>query len=544
MTTTSNLEPKIFFCPLCKEIPSISFIIKNSELLSSVSCKCGSQSIPLSSLDKYLTSEHFNECSFCKMKKQTSLCNQCNTYYCSSCSLSHILSSNNCSNSNTQFKCLKHNNSYEYYCFDCKEDICTECKSENHYTHNVVIYSEILSINTLCKKTKELIDTYNEQNKKKSETKELIIKRLKEYIFTLEKMYEQNKKENEELFKYVMQLINSYNSCHDCLNYKIISNVKNNKFINKVNFEPYYYTDLFKNRENIFSYFYRNYFIKISSKCKKYSSLSTKKEIKAHSKKINCIIELNDGRIASCSDDCSIKIYSSADFSVEQTIKDSYQIRFIAQLSNGLLVSSSDTYISLWNIHPSYTSPILTFTPFPLDKIIQMLKLSNGTIALASNNRKISIWNLTEAKDNQVMEIKLSNNKDIMKIIEIKNNRILIGQNGMLSSFDYINNSIKEITTITVSENYSMANYNDNCIVIINKFSGFSSNDIALIFNIDTFQVVNQLNVDNFDFIYNNIYYYYCKMLFNPHILQETALVLKCGYFLEKHDNSIEVKFD
>ena len=141
---------------------------------------------------------------------------------------------------------------------------------------------------------------------------------------------------------------------------------------------------------------------------------------------------LGVGRIASCSDDCSIKIYSSSDFSVEQQLKDS-PILFIAQLSNGLLVSSSDTHISIWNIHPSYTNPILKFRPFVLDKIFQMLKLSNGTIALASDDREISIWNLTEVQDNQVMDLKLSNGKNIVRIIEIKNNKIVIGQKGMLS---------------------------------------------------------------------------------------------------------------
>ena len=67
-----------------------------------------------------------------------------------------------------------------------------------------------------------------------------------------------------------------------------------------------------------------------------------------------------------------------------------------------------------------------------------MLKLSNGTIALASDDREISIWNLTEVQDNQVMDLKLSNGKNIVRIIEIKNNKIAIGQKGMLSSFDYI----------------------------------------------------------------------------------------------------------
>ena len=71
-------------------------------------------------------------------------------------------------------------------------------------------------------------------------------------------------------------------------------------------------------------------------------------------------------------------------------------------------------------------------------QIIQMLKLSNGTIALASDDREISIWNLTEVQDNQVMDLKLSNGKNIVRIIEIKNNKIVIGQKGMLSSFDYI----------------------------------------------------------------------------------------------------------
>ena len=108
--------------------------------------------------------------------------------------------------------------------------------------------------------------------------------------------------------------------------------------------------------------------------------------------------------------------------------------RYLLELLGTLLILE----LVIRNIHPSYTNPILKFRPFVLDKIFQMLKLSNGTIALASDDREISIWNLTEVQDNQVMDLKLSNGKNIVRIIEIKNNKIVIGQKGMLSSFDYI----------------------------------------------------------------------------------------------------------
>ena len=100
----------------------------------------------------------------------------------------------------------------------------------------------------------------------------------------------------------------------------------------------------------------------------------------------------------------------------------------------------------------------------------------------------------------------------------------------------YIHNSVMEITNITLSENYSMANYNNKSIVIIKQYGGISyfnnDNNIALIFNVDTFQIVNHLKVNNLDFIYNSIYYYYYSYLsFNPPFLQEKALILKSGNF-------------
>ena len=115
----------------------------------------------------------------------------------------------------------------------------------------------------------------------------------------------------------------------------------------------------------------------------KIQNLINIKELKAHNNWVYCLLLLKDGRFASCSGDCSIKIFSHINYEIELNIKEhKNKIKYITQLKNENLISCSD------------------------DKTIKIFKI--------------------EKKNYKIIQILLGHKSNIFKVIEIINKKILI----------------------------------------------------------------------------------------------------------------------
>lgn len=124
-------------------------------------------------------------------------------------------------------------------------------------------------------------------------------------------------------------------------------------------------------------------------------SLSTFKEVQKikDSTNIYTLYLLKDGKIASCSDDKTIKIYNPANkFKNEMTIKGhSKAVYYVSQLDNGNLIScSADLTIKIWEIGKSYKC-IYTIEKAHTKDINEIIPLPNSIMASCSDDMTINI---------------------------------------------------------------------------------------------------------------------------------------------------------
>ncbi len=130
----------------------------------------------------------------------------------------------------------------------------------------------------------------------------------------------------------------------------------------------------------------RDTFIKLWNVDQNYSLAQ---DLIGHTDAIRLIIELNNCKIVSCSDDKTIRIWVSKDNSTyhcEKVLKTDSIVYSIAQMQNGNLASASKNEIKLWNleIYECY----LTISEHT-DIIFTIIKLSNGMIATGGRDKTV-----------------------------------------------------------------------------------------------------------------------------------------------------------
>ena len=162
---------------------------------------------------------------------------------------------------------------------------------------------------------------------------------------------------------------------------------------------------------------------------------------------------LKDGRLASCSGDKTIKVFSLENFSLEIIIggnKDS--IVYITVLTNGYLASSSDRpIIKIWEINRKHYQCIKTLRGH-YGSITKVIQISRERIASCSIDTTIRIWSSKFPYEcNKIIET-----KEWMKsIIELKNQKFLVSANGSSVFFWNSLNFLKEKTLKNISSTTS-----------------------------------------------------------------------------------------
>ena len=159
-----------------------------------------------------------------------------------------------------------------------------------------------------------------------------------------------------------------------------------------------------------------------------------------HSNTITSIIELQDKRIALCSYDKSITVYSinyeekkwTQDIKLVNAHEDN--IFDICEISINTLASvSPDKKIKIWKINKNNLELLSTLTQHT-DKVHKVITLNNEQFATCSNDKTIKIWSNISPFD----EVKtLTHGGNVTNMIKLKTKEIILSSNWTTQSIDF-----------------------------------------------------------------------------------------------------------
>jgi BTB/POZ domain/WD domain, G-beta repeat len=125
--------------------------------------------------------------------------------------------------------------------------------------------------------------------------------------------------------------------------------------------------------------------------------------IYGHQNDVNCIIQLLDGRICSCSEDGEIKLWSKDNGVCELTIDFGFFVRCITQLKNGQLCSGDNAgAILLWNITTGACEKDLCEHDGGVNRII--LNHNDSKLYSCSGDTFIKVWNTSNGVCDRTLE--------------------------------------------------------------------------------------------------------------------------------------------
>lgn len=231
-----------------------------------------------------------------------------------------------------------------------------------------------------------------------------------------------------------------------------------------------------------------------------------------HSDIVNTLIVLKDGRLASCSNDKTIKVYNQITYHCDITIKGhKYAIYYITQLFNTKLVScSADKSIKIWVIFEFSYQCEYTIDNAHDNVIMKVIQLSNNKIASCSYDGTIKAWNsnspynhiitLTEKKNSLISSIIQLNGKEILisgsneiriwnlliyqcetkiknvsctspnSLIEVKNKNIIVGGKGLFVILNMKYEIVKMIENYGIGEINSIVKLKDGDFLLGNEY--------------------------------------------------------------------------
>lgn len=159
------------------------------------------------------------------------------------------------------------------------------------------------------------------------------------------------------------------------------------------------------------------------------SNITIIRTLSTHKKAVNCLLKLIDERIASGSDDATIKIHNPQnDYNCDIIIKGhTNAITYISQIRKNKLVSSSrDKSIRIWNL--------ISQTTYMCDHIIEghshwvwkVIILPNYQITSCSEDKTIKLWK-GDPPYNLIQEL-IGHNKGVTTILHLRRkNKIISG---------------------------------------------------------------------------------------------------------------------
>ena len=146
-----------------------------------------------------------------------------------------------------------------------------------------------------------------------------------------------------------------------------------------------------------------------------------------HTGEVCSILLLSDERLASCSEDKTIKIFNPKNnYHCDITLTGhSSKVNNICQLPNGKLVScSNDKSIKIWKISESLFECEYTITNAHNQEIICIIPLTNDRMTSCSDDKTVKIWNSKDPYD--LIQTLIGHTRYITSIIQAKQKDIII----------------------------------------------------------------------------------------------------------------------
>ena len=527
LKNTSQIQEQkelLFHCQKCDLTPLISINsinTKNNEINIIEKCLNGHEiKTPLSKYNfsriNYHTCDRCNEIQKNK-DKEFFYCTKCKQFFCIHCKEIHFNNHNNKFNKNNNYKnlfnenfflipvsnlnctCLIHNEKIVAYCYKCQKDFCIYC-SDNHINHCKVNLIDLkVNIKDIEKKINDA-EKLNEYNKKMCENtlKNLMIE-IEKFRNVSEEFYKINCKEIE-ISKYILENYKQNEKKHN-LSFEIIQDTKTitNYNINKIIDNPG--ENLFEKMGRIYEYLKNpeNYLIKdmkFNFNDELFFDRTKYKTIKSHNDSVQCIICLKDGRLASSSNDSTIKIYDLNTFKCQITIKEHLDsVFYITQLKNGNLVSSSeDSTIKIFKLLPNSKYNLIQTLNGHLNAVMKTIELSNLKLMSCSTDEKIKIWSKGKKNNLYECETTILENEKIYSILEISNLNEFISSEGesIIKFFDM--NTYKNVYSFNEIEcsgwTYSLCLINKDYLCV-------GGNGIIYLIRLSTHNIIKSIITEN-----------------------------------------------
>ena len=475
-------------CESCNLIPLYNLTYENGVPMISYECQNNHKNkLNLSEYIKNSTKNSiFNEKCFECQKQNCFFCSKCNKFICNECSSKHSNTNKHIVFQNLKFDsiCCSHSNTFSSYCSNCKKNLCCFCV-EKHKNHKIINFSDIIfsddKINELTTKINELKDTIN----KIDEIKSNIIKEL-------DKLKENNVNE----IKFILDLFKTfqYQMKNNNINYNIIQNVKtfqSNLVLNKF----YFFKELSTKSENFIN------FLKSIKNSKDFKSFQLKKKLQTHTGIVYHVACLQDGRLASCSQDKTIIIYNKDNFEPQIEINNIHnaQIFSFTQIEDGHIIScSEDTKMKVIELDKDKYSVVQSLEQHQ-GYVVKVIEFKKNELISISNDNTIKFWKKENDNFNCIKSIKFQNTQNYaVCIMKLNDEEFVTTDNGdgKLKFWNYKYYSM----TKEFNEGIS-SNWNSTQLCLLNEDKFFFSSGSIYLFDIHSKNVIKKYNINTYSVI-------------------------------------------
>ena len=371
-------------------------------------------------------------------------------------------------------RCKEHKEVLKFYCKQCFSSLC-QIEKDTHHQHDNIVSFDDLSINSILndiKKGEVHLNNYLLFLKNKYNTKEVNF------------AYEKCIKRNRNILTFIQVLLDNYKFD----NYTMYSNIKRNTFLN-----IYRHIDTKDNNISSIIDYFTNYNL---------CSFDPVESVNPHTDYINSVVLLKDGRIASCSDDSTIKIFNPLkNYKCEITLKGHNEgVNSICIIDSGQLVSCSrDGIYKIWTINEKaykceYTNKNPHDNKNQIDAIVSFD--DNCFITSSSEEEKMKIWNGNSPYSNiPIKEISIRD--------EFNSSLFYMREKKLLITSSYILSHIWNMETYQCISTFSCVVFSTglNCIyqlddsrIIIGGKKGM------IIINVDKSIIETSIKKDTIDF--------------------------------------------
>ncbi len=492
---SSNID-NIKRCDLCNKIPIIKLFQKENEFFINYSCENNHKTEI--TLEKFLSNQKNNltktPCMECNKENKFFnffYCLKCKKIICNDCIKSHLIKQDQTILlSRFDSTCLQHNQFYVNYCIDCNKNICMLCLN-NHKNHKIILLLDYIPSKNYINELKNKIGNFDEIRKYKNE----IIQGLKKEIELLEKTFLEYENNMQLQISLINNLIFTYDFEEKLNNYNY-EMIENLKVIEKIKIP----SPNFNNCKNVFEQ--AEYFLKFlglkEKKIPKFnlSNSNIFSNLNKHTNKINQIIILKDGRIASSSNDSSILIYNKEMNNVDLMIKEHSKCIFnIYQSSNGnILECCAGGLISIYELTSLYSYKCIQSFIAHDKGVGNIIEIKDGRFISCSDDKKIKIWKL---KNNQLIfeNILVEYIQNYFSnILEYEDNKIILSpiKKGSIVFWD-INNlkNLNEIEDIECYWSWNVMKKFSNDIIVV------GGRNYIYLLSIKNQNLINKLEIDS-----------------------------------------------